>query len=363
MTSKERLQAAMKGEPVDRMPFAPLLAYFWEARPRAVREAGQLAFLRSVGADPLWRCSPGAVTHDVPGLKIRTVRRGSEEACFYETPIGTLLERFRLSPEGATRYLVEHAVKGREDYRILASMEENTRVFIDAAPMRRHFEEDGREGLSLGNPIHVRHENVRKTAFQSLVEHWVGTEKLIYDLFDHPEEIDLVLEPMRERNREAVRLSAGLDEYDWFLSFEDSSTQNYSPDMYSTYIAPELTEWARILSDGGKEYVQHACGHLRDLLPALREQGSWGVESLTPPETGNISVAETRKALGPEFGIIGGLEPVKLANLDPQELPAYVDEVLAENAGGRFILSNADSCPPEVEPEKFRIIADHLAAI
>ena len=267
MTSRERLAAAMKGEPVDRMPFAPLLAYFWEAQPRSVREAGQLAFLNSVGADPLWRCSPGAVAHEVPGLEIRTVRNGDEEACSYMTPVGTVTERFRLSPKGATRYLVEHAVKCREDYRILAWMEENTRVFIDAAEMHRHFEGDGREGLSLGNPIHVRHENVRKTAFQSLVEHWVGTERLIYDLFDHPEDIRMVLEPMRERNREAVRLSAGLDEYDWFLTFEDSSTQNYSPDMYAAYIAPELNDWAGILADGGKEYVQHACGHLKDLLP------------------------------------------------------------------------------------------------
>ena len=360
MNSTERLVSAMRGEPVDRPPFSPFLAYFWEAQPAAVRNAGQLAFLKSVGADPLWRCSPGIVRHEIPGLVIRDSRRGDETLVAYETPVGTLTERYRCSPQGNTRYLVQYALRSRSDYEVLAWMEEHTRITTDASGMRAHFAGNGAEGLSLGNPLHSRAGGLVKSAFQQLVEHWVGTEQLAYTLHDDPDLIDLVLEPMLAANRTAVSLSATVEEYDYFLTFEDSSTQNYSPAMYERYIAPEITEWGRILGRAGKQYVQHACGHVRAILPAMKVQGIWGVESLTPPETGNVSIRDAREVVGPEFGIIGGIDPVQLRLLPTDALLDYVDRVLDENAGGVFILANADSCPPDVAPEKFRVISDHL---
>ena len=84
----------------------------------------------------------------------------------------------------------------------------------------------------MGYPIHIRHGSLVKSAFQQLVEHWVGTEELVYTAYDNPELIDLVLEPMKARNREAVEISAAVAEYDYFITWEDSSTQNYSPQMY-----------------------------------------------------------------------------------------------------------------------------------
>jgi hypothetical protein len=46
LTARERLVAALTGQPVDHLPFSPFLAYVWESFPKAVRDAGQLAFHR-----------------------------------------------------------------------------------------------------------------------------------------------------------------------------------------------------------------------------------------------------------------------------------------------------------------------------
>jgi hypothetical protein len=360
MTSRERLAAAMRGEPTDHPPFAPFLAYFWEAQPAAVQEKGQLTFLKSIGADQIWRGAPGIASWETPGLEIRETKRGSQTLVTYETPVGTLEERYISSENGNTRYLVDHAVKTSEQFKILAWMEEHTRVLADDTRMKAHFAGNGREGLSLGMPIHVRQAALSKSAFQQLVEHWVGTVELTYAIYDRPHEVQLVLDLMMDRNREAVKLSAAVDEYEYFLTFEDSSTQNYSPDMYEQYIGSEIAEWQRILGAAGKSYVQHGCGHLAGILPAISAQHIWGVESLTPPETGNIGVAEVRAQYGLDFGIIGGIEPVRLAETPEEDLPDYVDAVLEANAGGRFILANADSCPPSVRPSKLKTIADHV---
>ena len=58
MTSKERIVAALEGQPVDRVPWSPFLAYVWEHFPEEIQKQGQPDFLREVGADPLWRGAP-----------------------------------------------------------------------------------------------------------------------------------------------------------------------------------------------------------------------------------------------------------------------------------------------------------------
>ena len=40
MTSKERIVAALNGEPVDRIPFSPFLAYVWGYFPKDVQDVG-----------------------------------------------------------------------------------------------------------------------------------------------------------------------------------------------------------------------------------------------------------------------------------------------------------------------------------
>jgi uroporphyrinogen-III decarboxylase len=56
-------------------------------------------------------------------------------------------------------------------------------------------------------------------------------------------------------------------------------------------------------------------------------------------------------------GIIGGIEPTILLHTPLEKLEAYVEQVIAEAAGGPFVLANSDSCPPGVEAEKFALIA------
>lgn len=34
MTPKQRLLAAIQGNPIDRVPWSPFLAYWWEAQPQ-----------------------------------------------------------------------------------------------------------------------------------------------------------------------------------------------------------------------------------------------------------------------------------------------------------------------------------------
>ncbi len=352
MNSRERITAALDGQAVDHVPFCPFLAYVWDFFPESVRSRGMLAFHQTIGADPLWRGAPCAVKAEIPGLEIVTRTEGQDIHTEWRTPVGNLRMVSRRSDIGNTHFLIEHPLKRIEDYKIQLWIEEHTRMTVDLQPVRDFLAGDGREGLALGMLIPRC-----KSAFQSLVEQHVGTEELAYALADTPDVVESLWRTMADNDRTAVRLSLEAP-YDYFITWEDSSTQNYSPTQYDRYIGSEIGEWCRILKTAGRRYIQHACGHVRELVVRMRDSGVYGVESLSPPPTGNLSLGEARTRVGSSMAIVGGIEPTHFLNLSGMALSDYVEQVLADGRGGPYVLANSDSCPPGVTVEKFKQVAD-----
>ena len=337
---------------MDHVPFAPFLAYVWESFPSELQAAGQLAFHHQIGADPLWRGAPCPVRVSEKGIRRRTAEEGDRRITITETPVGTLRMSHMRSVSGNTEFIVEHPLKTPEDFKIQMWIEEHKHYELDLGPVVEHLAGDGREGVSVGMLLPRG-----KSAYQLLVEHLVGTEELIYAVADFPDVVEELLDVMVTNDLAAVSLAVEAP-YEYFLSWEDSSTQNYSPGQYDRYIGSEIGEWCRILGHYGKRYLQHACGHVRDLVARMQAHGAYGVESISPPPTGNIGIAEARAAVGDGFAIIGGIEPVTFLNLQGAKFDAYVERVISEGGGGPFVLANSDSCPPGVTVEKFARVAE-----
>lgn len=353
MTSYERIAAALKGQPVDHLPFCPFLAYVWEHFPKEIQDWGHLEFHHRIGADPLWRGAPCPINAVPPtGLESQTLESSGRTTTRLKTPVGTLQWTHQYSPAGNTNFLVEHPLKTEEDFKIQLWIEEHTRYEYDPAPIEKHFVDTSHEGFSLGMLIPRG-----KSAFQNLIEHLAGTEELNFALADFPDTVKTLWQTMVAKDLAAARLAVQ-SPYDYFLTWEDSSTQNYSPSQYDSYIGSEIGQWCRLLADHGKYYVQHACGHVKDLVGRMKNHGVSAVESLSPPPTGNVTIAEARKTLGPNVGIIGGIEPTKFLELSLDQLGPYVESVIADLRGGPFLLANSDSCPPGVTLEKFKLVAD-----
>lgn len=353
MNAKERLIAALHGKPVDHVPFSPFLAYVWESFPPAIQSAGPLAFHHAIGADPLWRGAPCAVKAIQPaGIERKNVEEGDRVVTHVTTPVGGFRFAYAKSEHGNTSFLVEHPMKREEDFKVRMWMEEHTRYEFDPEPVTRHFQGDGREGLSLGQLVPRC-----KSAYQDLVEFHVGTEELVYAQADYPDTVRSLWEIMVRNDLKAVKLSLESD-YDHFITWEDSSTQNYSPAQYDAFIGSEIGQWCRLLAAAGKHYVQHACGHVAALAQRMRDHGVFAIESISPPPTGNLTIKDARALVGGSMGIIGGIEPTQFLKLPLSALGPYTESVIADAQGGPFVLANSDSCPPGVTLEKFRRVAD-----
>lgn len=365
MTTRERLLGAIRGQEVDRIPWSPFLAYWWEHQSPKFQEQGQFRFLQKIGADPLLRgfATPfrnsdllGLQYYDsfdtIPNCEIRRQTQGDITCIQHITPVGTLTTKTRYSPEGDTHFVIDHPVKCREDYKILSYLVEHMLIQPQYAVIQQAIDEVGEDGLypPLISPF-------LKTPFQALVEHFVGTQQLVYDLMDYPEDVEALLAVMSERAMEAVQMAVE-SPAEAFITWEDSSTTNVSPKLFARYIAPELTRWGQVVHAAGKLLIHHACGHVRKLLPIMAEEEIDVVESLSPPPTGNIEVWEAQEILGPDVGIIGGIEPTHFLQLDMKGLRNYVETLLDRVNSSHYVLANSDSCPPGVSIEKFRLISE-----
>ena len=347
MQSRSRLLGAIRGEEIDRVPWSPFLAYYWESLPADVRAGGQYRYLREMGADPLLRGFQSLTKCTFTHCDIRENRIGRELYRTYDTPVGALTEKYVYSERGDTTFLVTHPVETAEQFRTLQYLHEHMTIERDTAAFDAERARCG-DGALILPTIGV----AAKTAFQSMVEHWVGTENLAYALYDEPDAVQQCLQVMWARDDETVRISVDTPA-DGFIFWEDSSTTNISPAFFQKYTMPEINRWGRLIHDAGKLLVHHACGHLRDLIPLMATTEIDAIESISPPPTGNVTLAEADAMLPDHIALIGGLEPVRLLNGSVGQVVEDAEALLRDMAGRRYVLANSDSCPPGVAYEKF----------
>jgi uroporphyrinogen-III decarboxylase len=370
MTPKERIVAAIRGREVDRLPWCPFFTYWWDAQPEARQKAGQPAFYREIGADALLRGPTTAFTasdvlgmaevplgasynlkDDLPGCTLSRTADAGHKYVSWETPVGRLDLTLTYSAQGGTWFVTRHPVRKKEDYKTLQWLVERMRLRPHYDEVHAQIDELGEDGLvvPLISPF-------LKSPFQSLIEHFVGTEKLCYDVYDFPEVVEQTIAVMGRKAREAVRLSVE-SRAEAFITWEDSSTTNLSPELFSKYVVPEIDVWGRIVHAAGKMLIHHACGHVKELLPLIAGEQVAAVESVSPPPTGNIEIWDAQALLQDRIGLIGGIEPVKLQSYQGREFERYIREILEKTAVKHFILANSDSCPPAVTEQSFRTVS------
>lgn len=353
MKSKERLLRTLKGQEVDRLAWSPFLAYYWDFLDPAIQSKGQETYLQEIGADPLLRGFHTLFQIKHTHVEIRESIKNNKRIVIYETPIGSLTFTSIYADSSRTWFCCGHPVKTKEDFKILTYINEHMQILPDQHAFLHDAHRLGDDGLYIpviGSEL--------KTSFQSLLESWVGTENLIYALYDYPEVVEETLSVMQQRALETVKMSID-SPAEAFISWEDTSTTNISPSLFTQYIAPELKNWTHEIHKNNKLYIHHACGQIKDLLPHMSDTHIDAIESISPPPTGNITLWDARAKLPDSITLIGGIEPTVFLNSSMDALEQYTHDLITQMKGHRFVLANSDSCPPGVAHEKFTLIS-HL---
>jgi hypothetical protein len=382
MKSRERLRVALNHGKPDRVPWSPNIGeYFMQNQEPEVRALGAIGVLRAIGSDILVRHGV-ALGFKSPHVQVVNLINGQvdeeslhfeswreeildylwlekfkrREGCIIEkrfiTPVGILTARYCYKAAAGTVFQTDFPIKSVDDISIFRYMVQDLLFYPTYEPVQEQIEELGEEGLvavdGLGTPM------------AELIENFMGLEGFIFMLHDHPEEVGELLSIMAERYYEAYEIIAA-SPAELVIAQEDVSTTLYGPSTFATYGLPVLRTYAQIVHQRGKRFAIHACGHLKGLLPMLRETGADAVEALTPLPTGDVTVAEAQKMLGKQVCIIGGLDPTVLAHSSPDALRRHVVALLGEVAGeGNFILGTGDATPADTPLENLKAVTEAI---
>jgi uroporphyrinogen-III decarboxylase len=351
MTSRERLLAALRGDPVDRIPWSPCVdGYFLSSLP-ADRKLDEQGFHKAIGSDAMLRhvalyestapATGGQLGN--PRVESRMERLDDGTLRFtYETRVGSLVEELRWNPTSPfVPWFTRRKLQTVEDIKVYMYALETMSMVPKGEHFRQSVERLGDDGLATtSGPA---------SPMEHLINNEMGLEKLTYALADDPDTMEQCFELMHELNLKAYAILAE-SEAEVVISYENLSTTLTSPSCYERFDQRHCNDYASICRGAGKTYLTHMCGRLTGFAGQLCHADQDGFIDVAPAPTGDVAFGEAKTGWAKDKVLVGGIDATAFAGLSPEEMRAYVRDLLAEIEEGagsfhKFILGSGDALP------------------
>lgn len=333
MTSKQRVHAALKREPVDRVP-----VFMW-FHPETARQLGRLLEIPAaqVGA---------AMGNDV--CQAWVGNNYAMEGIVHEYDEEAHLDDWGIEwvKEGAFNQIRHSPLKSATDAQIAAYRFPEHRfqaLLANLAPVMAQAEE-----MFAGC-------DVSPCVFEMM---WRlrGMENAILDLGDESPVINGLLERCGDFARQLAELACGRFALDWLWTGDDIGGQQamiISPECWRRQIGPHLAPVVAVGKSRGLWVAFHSCGAVR---PIIADLIAMGVDVLNPVQ-GNcpgMNPLELKSEFGRQLAFMGGVDNQELlprgsAAAVRREIARLLEGMTA--GGGGYILAASHTVPPETPQE------------
>ncbi|MHC4717076.1 MAG: uroporphyrinogen decarboxylase family protein [Planctomycetota bacterium] len=355
MTSRQRLLAAYRGEPVDRLPYwAKVCNDTWRTgQPDNVRNWSDLELLDYILADGIFGV-PSGLRLRRPRIEAASEIADGVRTTVTRTPDGDLSEQWRQDPATRSWHPVVFPVKTHEDLKRYRWVYTDVSVEIDAEALRAASAACERIG----------ERGVTKTAWGTsplmhLVEHVIGPVNTHLMLADIPDEMDELIGLMHASCLPAARQVARHTPADLVCSVENTSTTLISPAQFDRYCLRHLCDYGRAVEAEGKMHELHMCGLLGVLLELIDTIPAASIEAFSSPELADTRLADGR-ARAPSKTLVGGTNCCVWLRPAGQ-IKQYIAAELADCADNRrTVLTTAGVAPPACSAETFRRIGQWI---
>jgi len=235
----------------------------------------------------------------------------------------------------------EFMIKKAEDYRILARALEDSRFTATSEFYDKSEEELGERGITLG---HLGWTTVRRSPLLEVQIEFAGLQQCAMDVATETPELMELLELISELELEKMREAAkGPAQY--IKLWENLSIDILGPHRYRKYLVPFYQKAVEVLQSAGKRLVVHYDGKLRLVADDIAALGFDGIDSLTPPPEGDMSMAEARAAWPEKFL---WLHPAPhWFREDSAVLAREIRQMVREAGPRRYCLMISEDVPPD----------------
>jgi hypothetical protein len=377
--------AALRGEPTNRIPWAPRLDLWYNARsrtnslPHRYRNATLNEIIDDLGwgshnVIPRFKDLRGPEDDMHRGLGIYNLRtmpyqtrlhnvrvasstQGDYTVTSYETPLGTVTTRI-LYDEGmrssgiSITHIADHVIRDVRDYPVIAHIFENAEVEPNPSGFEEFCSSVGDRGIAVGyialaaSPMHL------------LQRELMTMEQFFYEMHDHSGELAACagsIASYYHRVFDAVSQSHA----QVFLLGANYDNGVTPPPFFRDHILPWLRQCADTLHRQGKFLMTHTDGENTGLLDLYLASGIDVADSVCPSPMTRLSLRETRRHFAGRITIMGGFPSIALLphTVPDSEYEEFVDRFFQDLDGGdHLILGISDSTPPQAELERLQSI-------
>jgi len=356
VTPRERILAVFRGEKIDKVVWQPRIDHWYDVNkalgtlPERYEGKGLLEIYDDLGASPRTYRFFNDTIRCIQGGEVEVRKRDDENSISttYVTPKGKLREVRRKTVHGASTYHTEYFIKGVEDLEILAYVLREQQFEFD----RQLYSELVRKFGERAEPI----VNLPWVPFQRLVIEYMGLEKTILALWKHPGEVEGFIRVMEGNDDERLRVVK--ESPIRIVNFADNIHHDLcSPPLFQRYILPYYRRRTSELHAAEKFCTSHWDGHIRLLLPFVRETGLDALECVTPKPMGDITLEELHEALQGMILVDGIPANHFLPWVSDQELRAFTLQLL-DMFTPRLIAGISDQLSPNGDIEKVRLVGE-----
>ena len=391
MTHKERMLAALQGQPSDRIPWAPRLDLWYRANKRAdalpdkYRNATLTELVDDVGMGfhaiiPDFKdlrslddeVDRALGIFDLRTMPYRTVlenveRRvrvdGDRTIVAYATPVGRI-ETVVLYDESmreagvSITHIESHAFKTPEDYAALGYIFENARVEPNYDGYAAFAEGIGERGLA------AAYIGLAASPTHYVMRDFMPLDTFFYEMHDHPDEFRELVRCVGLYYEQLLGIACDCPAEVFLVGANYDASVTYPP-FFVEYIQPWLKQFAGVLHAEGKYLLTHADGENTGLLQHYLDAEIDIADSICPKPMTRLSFKQVRDAFGGKITIMGGIPSVTLLprSMSERDFEAFLDGFFDDIGGGdHLILGISDTTPPQADFNRILKIAERVAA-
>ncbi len=378
MTHRDRMFAAIRGEPTDRLPWAPRLDLWYSANKRAgtlpdkYRHASLIDILDDIDAglhavvpdfrdlrspeDDVDRALGIYRLHTMPYRTVLTdIRRTVERAAdrtrvTYHTPVGdvsavTVYDESMRAAGITISHIETHLWQSGADYAPLVHIFENARVEPNYSGYSEFAGKVGARGIAVGFV------NGSASLMHHIQRELMTFENFCYEMHDHPDEMSALADAIGSYWTRVLATAAASPAEVIFLGGNYDSMITYPP-FFAEHIEPWLRRFADDLHSRGKFLLTHTDGENLGLLPHYLASRIDIADSVCPSPMTRLTLKEVRDTFAGRITIMGGVPSVALLaeSMSDREFEVFLESFFADlGPGDHLILGVSDTTPPAAD--------------
>lgn len=283
----------------------------------------------------------------------------------YHTPVGMVSVRHGTTKEmkrsGASiTWVREPAIKGPEDYRVLAHIFGNLTLKPAYERFLRWKNAVGEDGMAVGQGLGI----ACSSPMHFIQKTFIGATDFYYHYHDHYKEMEALAEALEHTYDQVLTILADspADAILWSANVDDMVT-------YPAYFEKEIVPWCQKASEAlhakGILVVMHTDGENRGLMDLVPACGMDIADAVTPYPMTKVTIDEyyDRWCRTHHMTVHGGIPENMLLeeSTSLEDLKGYLDHMFRViSPGTRLVASIGDTSPPNTQFERLIYIGERF---